>query len=86
MGHVGLGRQRPSPPVRLVLLLRVLLAWGVLTGLLERGAGAAEGTDPPPPFEGRELCAATPPEAGLLGRGRRTGCLRRCCRRGCCGS
>ncbi|MGY4277449.1 hypothetical protein ACVILE_003629 [Streptomyces sp. M18.1] len=26
MGHVGLGRQRPSPPVLLVLLLRVLLA------------------------------------------------------------
>jgi hypothetical protein len=55
--------------VRLLLLLRVLLAWGVFTAL-ERGWGAAEGTDPPPlpPFEVRLLWAATPPLAGLEGR------------------
>lgn len=52
-----------------LLLLRLLPACGVLTGLDERGAGAAEGTDPPePPFEGRVLWAATPPETGLAGR------------------
>lgn len=32
------------------------------------GRGAAEGTAPPPPLDGRLLWAATPPEIGLDGR------------------